>query len=310
MATVTREDITRVQLHVTDAVLQTGENSTLSGPAQDALLAKACAESCELFTNWLASDHWAQARSRNRTACVAEALPQGEDYARFLDSMLIETLVRAGLSADSMTANATALVVSAREAVERMARKHPRRQQLELFQEADSRVRALRADVCALAVSLKDNIGQDESTHKRTKEARRLRSREALKRTLAVIPALTLSMLTATPAQVDASVHAWTHDAAWAVSTYLIASQAQPDVHIGPLGPSGPELSPRLVCPQERVPERQALVRRHDGLAGPEPGQLPVLYYAPDDDLLMVRVVAHRRGHRDVLAVLAETLAH
>jgi hypothetical protein len=245
MAAVTRERMTRVLVHVTDAVLQTTERSTLSGPAQDALLAQACAESCDLFTDWLAGDSWAQARPRNRTARVAEALPEGEDYARFLDPTLTDMLVRCGPPADGLPADAAALVMSAREAVQHMARKHPRWPQPELFQEADSRVRALRADVCALATSLKDNMGQDEGAHKRTKEARRRRALAALKRTLAVIPALTLAMAGATPAQMDANLHAWTHDTARVVSTYLIAHLAQPDVEIGPLGPSGPELSPR-----------------------------------------------------------------
>lgn len=245
MAAVTRERMTRVLVHVTDAVLQTTERSTLSGPAQDTLLAQACAESCDLFTDWLASEHWKQARPGNRTARVAAALPQGEDYARVLDPMLADMLVRGALPTDDMAANAAGLVVSAREAVQRMAQKHPRWLQPELYHEADSRVRALKADVCALASSLKSNLGQDEDAHKRTKEARRRRARTALKSTFAVIPALVLTMLSATPAQMDASVHAWSRDAALVVSTYLIAHQAQPDVEIGPPGLSGPELGPR-----------------------------------------------------------------
>jgi hypothetical protein len=260
MAAVTRERITRVQVHVTDAVLKTTERSTLSGPEQDALLAQACAESCDLFTDWLASDYWMQARPRNRTALVAEAMPQGEDYARFLDPLLADMLARGalptdglpgdglpgdGLPGDGLPGDAAELVTSAREAVQRMARRHPRWQQPELFREADSRIRALRADVCALATSLKNNLHQDEQTHKRTKEARRSRALAALKRTLAVIPALTLAMAGATPAQMDANLHVWTHDAVRVVGTYLIAQQAQPDVEIGPPGLSGPQLGPR-----------------------------------------------------------------
>lgn len=245
MAAVTRTRITRVLGDVTDAVLQTTERSTLSGPEQDALLVKACAESCDLFTDWLASDDWAQQRSRKPTARVAEALPQGEDYAHFLDPLLVDMLGRGELPTDDMSANVPELVTSAREAVQRMAQKHPRWKQSELFREADSRVRALRGVVCALATSLKRNMHQDEHAHKRTKEARRRRAWTALKRTLAVIPTLTLTMAGMAPPQIDANLHVWAHDAAQVVSTYLIAHQAQPDVGIGPPGLSGPKLSPR-----------------------------------------------------------------
>jgi hypothetical protein len=239
MAAVTRTRITRVLEDVTDAVLQTTERSTLSGPEQDALLAKACAESCDLFTDWLASDDWARQRSRKPTARVADALPQGEDYAHFLDPLLVDMLVRGGLPTDDMSANAPDLATSARKAVQRMAQKHPRWKQSELFHEADSRVRALRGVVCALATSLKSNMQQDAA-----KEARRRRAWIALKRTLAVLPALSL-MASLTPPQIDANLHVWAHDGAQVVSTYLIAHQAQPDLEIGPPGLSGPKLSPR-----------------------------------------------------------------
>jgi hypothetical protein len=114
MAAVTRTRITRVLEDVTDAVLQTTERSTLSGPEQDALLAKACAESCDLFTDWLASDEWAQQRSRKTTARVAEALPQGEDYTRFLDPLLTDLLIRSERPSVDMSPNVPELVTSAR----------------------------------------------------------------------------------------------------------------------------------------------------------------------------------------------------
>lgn len=234
MAAVTRERIILVRTHVAEAVLRTSEDSVLPGAEQDRLLVQACGESCELLRDWLTGPGWAGmhpgASARMRAADVVAAR---EDFTSFLDETLADAVTRAGLAGEV----ASKLVDAAREAITKMTGLHFRLSQLELFDEADFRLRDLRDEVCALTADLRTDISLTAA-----KAARRRRAWAALKRTLAVLPTLTLALGGASPAQMHADLSAWAHDAVRVVSTYLIAEQVQPHLQIEPPEISGPKI--------------------------------------------------------------------
>jgi hypothetical protein len=156
-----------------------------------------------------------------------------EDFTRFLDETLADAVTQVGLDGEA----AAELVDVAREAVARMTGFHFRRSQLELFNEAESRLRDLRDEVCALAAEFRTDIRVATE-----KAARRQRAGAALKRTRAVLTTLTLTLAAVTPTQVHADLSAWAQDAVRVVSTYLLADQAQPHLEIQSPEISGPEI--------------------------------------------------------------------
>ena len=78
--------IETVQRHIYDALAQTSERSTLPGAEQDRLLAQACAEACDVLTNWLASPEWAALCPSGRGP-IADAIPEWERVKPFLDPL-------------------------------------------------------------------------------------------------------------------------------------------------------------------------------------------------------------------------------
>lgn len=234
MAAVTRERIILVRTHVAEAVVRTSEDSVLPGAEQDQLLAQSCDESCELLRDWLTGPGWAGMHpGASARARAADVIAAREDFASFIDETLADAVTRAGLAGEV----AVELVDAAREAVAKMTGLHFRRSQLELFDEADFRLRDLCDEVCALAADLRTDISLATA-----KAARRRRAWAVLKRTLAVLPTLTLALAGASPAQMHADLSAWADDAVRVVSTYLVAEQAQPHLEIQPPEISGPEI--------------------------------------------------------------------
>jgi hypothetical protein len=165
---------------------------------------------------------------------AADVVTAREDFTSFLDETLADAVARAGLAGEV----AAGLVDAAREALTKMTGLHFRQSLLELFGEADFRLRDLRDEVCVLAADLRTEIFQTTA-----KTARRRRAWAALKRTLTVLPTLTLALAGASPAQMHADLSAWAHDAVRVVSILLIAEQAQPHLEIEPPEISGPEIS-------------------------------------------------------------------
>lgn len=227
MAAVTRERIELVHRDVTGAMVRTGAGTTLAAADQSRLLAQACAEVCELLTDWLASPHWTQ-WPRDGSTLVGAALDR-QDYVRFLDQTLADVAGRAGLTRDT----AKCLVDNARDAVASRASRRPPWRQHDLFEEADLRVQALRTEVCALAPVLAAPEGGP---------AQQRRARSLLRRALLVLPTIMLAMAATSPAQMQTNLGAWAHDTGRVVVTYLIGDQAHTRPHIV-IDPHPPELA-------------------------------------------------------------------
>jgi hypothetical protein len=236
MAALSPERIAKVHADVASVVARTAESGMLPAHEKDRLLAEACRKVCDLLRDWLASEDWARMRPR-ASSRVADVVSRREDYASFLDQMLADAMAQA-CRVTGAASLAAALVAEARAAVERTAGRHLSWTQRELFSTADSRVRELRAETCKLAGDLSTAAATGPAG-----EARRRRAWTALKTAIGVLPALVLAMAGASPAQMEANLSAWGHDAVRVVTTYVIAEQAQPHVLIEPPQLSGPELS-------------------------------------------------------------------
>ena len=229
--------------YVADVVARTSEHSALPGREQDRLLAQACAEVCDLLGDGLASEDWSGLRPRI-SARVADALPRREDYAGFLDQWLADALTRACQVVGTISP-AVSLVTEARDAVERTAGRHVMWKQRDLFDTADRRVRELRAETCQLAGDLRSTVMAGSAV-----DARQRRARTALKKGIGMLPALVLAIGGVSPAQMEANLAAWGHEAVRVVTVYLIAEQAQPDMLIEP-----PWLEARIGPPELDGPE-------------------------------------------------------
>jgi hypothetical protein len=90
VGSVTRERIVLVHQHVTGALVRTSGSSTLDPAAQNLVLGQACAETCDLLTDWLASNEWRRLRQRSLPR-VADAF---HDAAGYLDRPLAELLAQ------------------------------------------------------------------------------------------------------------------------------------------------------------------------------------------------------------------------
>jgi hypothetical protein len=103
MDRVTVERVARVQAHILEATLSTSENSTLSGPEQDGLLAQSCAEACDLLRDWLESGWFSQVRPSG-DGLLAEVVPTAEQFSQFLGPIFEDALshaAQAGVPVDT-----------------------------------------------------------------------------------------------------------------------------------------------------------------------------------------------------------------
>jgi hypothetical protein len=240
MDRVTVERIARVQAHILDATLSTSENSTLSGPEQDGLLAQSCAEACDLLQDWLESGWFSQVRPSG-DGLLAEVVPTAEQFSQFLGPVFEDALshaAQAGVPVD------TSGLQDARAKVAGLARRHRRIKQRDLFNAAQDRVTALRDEVCHVARGLREMLQSGDEPGPRAEQLRQ-KARRALKKVRKVLPALALTvagaMLGVGPHQMAQSVSAWGHEAARVVVVYHIADLAQPAVRITPPG-FGPQV--------------------------------------------------------------------
>jgi hypothetical protein len=148
---VTIDRIAAVHADVVEAVVRTTSSSPLPASEQDELLARSCAEACDLLQDWLADHWWEQTRPAHDRP-VKDYVPTQKEFAKFLGPMLKDSLVRArqsGITIDD------SLVDQAREKVAATARRFPRMGCDQLFDEARTRVTALQHEVCGVAAQFR-----------------------------------------------------------------------------------------------------------------------------------------------------------
>jgi len=238
MTAVTIERIARL-----NALVRAGVRDRADAPTaeQDRLLVEACADTCRLLRDWLDSDEWSARRARRRPQYPQAA---GQDYLDLLDGALGDLLDRAAQLAGSIDLPAL-LVDDARAAFRRALGRHAPWGGRDLLDEARQRVTTLRNAACDLARRVPaDGDGPDA-------QAWRARGQDLLGWVRHLLPALFLTIvLTVPPAEVEASLASWYHDATRVVATCLVAEYA-PSAVIAP-----PELSPpRLELPELEPPE-------------------------------------------------------
>jgi hypothetical protein len=195
------------------------------------VLGQACAETCDLLTDWLVSDGWGRLRQRSLRR-VEDAF---YNAAEFLDEPLAELLTQVNEQMDIATAEQ--MIRQAHQAVRTVARRCPHWRQAELFAEAESRLGDLRGEICALTAELRISPATPVA---------RDRVRTLLRRAVAVIPTLALAMAGASPAQMRQDFKVWEHDASRVIATYLLAQQSHPAPVIAP---------PQLQIPEPDGPE-------------------------------------------------------
>jgi len=229
MAAVTIERIAAVHAHITETVIKTTENSTLSTQEQDNLLAQSCAEACDLLTDWLRDEPWWTGQ-RPSDGTVADSVPDQQDFVRLLGPAFRDAFATARKHGIAI---ADSYFDEARQRVAGTARRYRKLRSAELFESARQRVGDLRDEICTLAGEL------------RTTPSRRHRAVRLLRNVRQVLVSIALpivlAMVAASPHQVSADVTAWRHDVASVMVIHEVAYNAQPSLQIAPPQP-GPSI--------------------------------------------------------------------
>jgi len=230
---VTIDRIAAVHADVVEAVIRTTSSSPLPASEQDELLARSCAEACDLLQDWLADHWWEQTRPAHDRP-VKDYVPTQKEFAKFLGPMLKDSLVRArqsGITIDD------SLVDQAREKVAATARRFPRMGCDQLFDEARTRVTALQHEVCGLAAQFRPSAEPAAPAEAGRLGTWRRRARKALGKVSGVLLAMALAMTGASPHMVTRDAVAWEQAAAHAaevITVHYLAYSAEPGVHVAP----------------------------------------------------------------------------
>lgn len=248
---VSIDRIEAVQRHIYDALTQSSDGSTLPEEDQDRLLAQACVEACDLLTGWLESPQWQGLRPSAPTL-IGKAVPDWELVKPLLDP-LKETLAaiaqrQQGLPTVRTIGDPDTYINEVIEAAAKTARRYPRLDGQKLFDEADSRSRNLRDDVCQLASEFKVGFkkkAEDAAKLAENSSRWRRRAKGVLKKIPGFLLAASLTMagamMGASPHAVAQNVPAWGHAATSIVAVHHVAQTAQPEVKVAP-----PRMGPRV----------------------------------------------------------------
>jgi|GEM_PF-2803143 hypothetical protein len=230
---VTMDRIAAVHADVVEAVIRTTISSPLPASEQDKLLARSCAEACDLLQDWLADHWWEQTRPAHDRP-IKDYVPTQKEFAKFLGPMLKDSLLRASRS--GMTIDQS-LVDQAREKVAATARRFPRMGCQQLFDETRTRVTALQHEVCGLAAQFRPLADPAEPADSAPRGAWRRRARKALAKVSGVLLAVALAMAGASPHVAMRDAVAWeqaTAHAAEVITVHYLAFSAEPGVHVAP----------------------------------------------------------------------------
>jgi hypothetical protein len=226
--------IDTVQRHIYDALARTSDGSTLPEDEQDKMLAQACAEACDILHDWRNSFQW-EDLSPSAGAPIAAAIPEWERVKPFLDPLkqALTRIVRQ-MQPEQERIEPAAHIDEAIKAAAQTARRYPRLNRDELFNEASARIDAVRDEVCQLAHEMRAGL-QDRAKRQRWRK----RARSALLKVAGLVLTLSLAMAGAGPHDVRQHIPEWGHEAVKVLMVHSIAQSAQPGVRITPprLGP-------------------------------------------------------------------------
>jgi hypothetical protein len=236
---ISADMIDTVQRHIYDALAQTSERSVLPEEGQDRLLAQACAEACDVLGRWLGSREWGEL-CPSGGGPIADAIPEWERIRPFLDPLKETLAAIARRQKDPPGAREIGdpgrYVDAVLKATAETARRFRRYDRQDLFKEATSRVTSLRAEVCALAGDLANDLESREKS-----AARRKKTRWVLAKIPGLLLTLSLAMAGANPHAMAQNIPAWGHDAVKMLVVHRVARTAQPGVKVAP-----PRLGPRV----------------------------------------------------------------
>jgi hypothetical protein len=239
------EVIDAARRRIADTLASTTPHSTLPDDEQDALLAQACAEACDVLAGWRASSSWKALEpvGQARKAALRDSAADWDRIRPFLDPVR-ETLRRVAdrRAGDPDGANVPAaedpedyidkLIKSAKSTILRS----PALNREQLYQDADHRLDDLQRQVCATASDFREGAASDEK-----RRVRRRRAISLLRTVGGVLLSISLAMAGASPAAARANLPSWGHEAVQVLFVHQVAHSAAPTVSIAP-----PKLGPRI----------------------------------------------------------------
>jgi hypothetical protein len=237
MATVTAERIAAVHHRIVEAINQTSERSTLSKEEQSALLGQRCAEACDLLEDWLKNPWWDEMRpsrsvagrarrSGSSASSLGEFVPSQKRFEEFLDQAMGDVLARAAYQC-RITISVSD-VDHARAALKATARRYPLMTRQDLFLVANSRIEALKSEVCKLAARLRGRIRM---------AGPRKKARTVLMKVVGLLTAFILAISGFSPSAVAHNLGQWDRNVVEVIHTitlYHIAERAEPNRPVEP----------------------------------------------------------------------------
>jgi hypothetical protein len=233
---VSLDEIAEAQRHIAAALLGSSARSTLPAEKQDELLAQACAEACDILDRWVNGPAWDELRPAARGP-IADVIPDWERVRPFLGpvgatlSRLSER--RPGSPESPEIGDPEAYIDRLIKQAEATARRHPKLDRDELFQQATDRIKVLRSSVCGVAT--------DFAKGAKTQARRRALARSALKAARSFLVSAALILAGVTPQALAHDVPQWGHEAVKVLFVHHAAQTAQPAVRIAP-----PDADPHL----------------------------------------------------------------
>lgn len=229
-------EIEVVQRHVYEALLGSSARTTLSEDQQDAMLAQACAEACDVLDRWVSSPAWEGLRPAGRGP-IADVIPDWQLVRPFLEPLSAAlTRInerRPAVSGMPEIGDPEAYIDQLIKRAEATGRRHRKFGREELYAEATDRIKLLRSSVCAVA--------GDFAKGSKTRSRLRAVARSVLKQVGVFLLSATLIMVGVTPQALAHDIPGIGHEVVKVVFVHQAAHTAQPALRVAP-----PQLGPQL----------------------------------------------------------------
>jgi hypothetical protein len=246
------DEIDAARRRIADALVSTSAHSMLPEDEQDSLLAQACAEACDVLSGWLESTSWARlspAEAFGRRT-IADSVADLERLRPFLPSVgeaIGRIAARQGNVPGEPEAEDPATYVDKLiRSVTYTARRNRRLDGHGLYQDATSKLGALRDSACDTARKFADDAAKrasDQQGKERTEKRKenRRHARSVLKKVVGVLFTVVVALASTTPATAGQNIPEWGHEVVNVLFVHQVAHTAAPTVSIAP-----PQAGPRL----------------------------------------------------------------
>ena len=249
--------IEAAQFRIYDVLAQTSDPGSLTEEEQDKLLADACADACEILSDWVDSPQWnalapSEPFARQPVATAIEGWQHIKPFLEPVRDALSRARAYRNVSGAAEIGDPSAYIDTMIRAAEYTARRHRRFDRTQLYEDATEKTRDLSRQVCEMATELRADLAEirrladaaaresaADLESKKKRAQRRKRAFGLLKAVSGLLLTVGLAMAGAGPSAVHQNMPEWGHEVVNVLFVHQVAHTAAPTVQIAPprLGP-------------------------------------------------------------------------